>query len=169
MAMTGVSAPRVLAVVCTSLVVSGCTSLPDVSSASRSEESVVEELLSITEAYNDIWEELDYDGIAEYHASDFTYYRRGVVDTESQDDFARSFNENVATQITAYWSDASEISVDLIGSDAGLVAFLFRGGVRLPDGTEVPYDGALTYVWERREGRWQLVHIHESAYLPDSE
>lgn len=89
-----------------------------------------------------------------------------MVDSESNTDFERAYHENVATQITAYWASASDTWVKVLGPNAGLVAFVFRGGVETPDGARYDYDGALTYVFERREGQWRLTHIHESAYQP---
>jgi ketosteroid isomerase-like protein len=49
-----------------------------------------------------------------------------------------------------------------------VVAFVFRGGVETLDGATHDYDGALTYVYERRGEHWRIVHIHESAFLPES-
>jgi hypothetical protein len=63
-----------------------------------------------------------------------TYYRRGVVDSESKADFERAYHENVATQITGYWASASDTWVKVLGPEAGLVVFVFRGGVKTPDG-----------------------------------
>jgi uncharacterized protein (TIGR02246 family) len=125
-------------------------------------------LLSTTAAYNAAWEALDSARISAFHADDFTYYRRGVVDSESSADFARAYHENVATQITGYWASASNRWVKVLGPDAGIVAFVFRGGVETPDGVKRDYDGALTYVLERRGGQWRITHIHESEYRPES-
>lgn len=146
----------------------GCTSPQSDSLDAEQEAAIADTLLSVTEAYNDVWQQLDYEQIVAYHADDFTYYRRGVVDTASQADFEQSFHDNVATQITAYWSAATDVSVKVLGRDAGIVAFVFRGGVETPDGARHDYDGALTYVYERRGDKWQIVHIHESAYDPGS-
>lgn len=146
----------------------GCS--PPQSDGLDSEEdaAIKETLLSITEAYNDVWQQLDFEKIEAYHADDFTYYRRGVVDTASHDNFGQSFDDNVATQITAYWADATEIRVDVLSRHSGIVAFVFRGGVETPDGAKHDYDGALTYVFNQVDGEWQIVHIHESKYDPDS-
>jgi ketosteroid isomerase-like protein len=145
-------------------ITAGCGTRPDKDTDAEQEAAIVTTLLSTTEEYNAVWESLDFERISAYHGDDFTYYRRGVVDSAS--DFQMAFLENVATQITAYWSYASSISVDVLGQDAGIVAFLFRGGVETPGGAKHDYDGAPTYVFERRRGDWKIVHIHESAYLP---
>jgi len=109
-----------------------------------------------------------FEKIGAYHADNFSYYRRGVVDTASHDNFEQSFHDNVSTQITAYWADATDIRVDVLSRNSGIVAFVFRGGVETPDGAKHDYDGALTYVFKRSGDEWQLVHIHESAYNSDS-
>jgi uncharacterized protein (TIGR02246 family) len=151
-----------------SMVGVGCASISPPPLSSDQEAAISEALLSTTAAYNAAWEALDFEQIAKFHAADFTYYRRGVVDSESNDDFARAYHENVATQISGYWASASDTWVKILGPDAGIVAFVFRGGVETPDGAKHNYDGALTYVYERRDGQWRITHIHESAYLPES-
>ena len=146
----------------------GCASTASLRLNSEQEAAISEILLSTTAAYNAAWEALDFDRISEFHADDFTYYRRGIVDSESNADFERAYHENVATQITGYWASASHTWVKVLGPEAGIVAFVFRGGVETPDGAKHTYDGALTYVYERRGGQWRITHIHESAYLPES-
>lgn len=146
----------------------GCVSTQAQRLDAERELAIADTLLAITKAYNAAWEELDLERISEYHADDFTYYRRGVVQSASQTEFEQVYHDDVATQITSYWANATETWVEVLGPDAGVVAFVFRGGVETPDGATYDYDGALTYVYERRGGRWQVVHIHESAYLPES-
>jgi len=146
----------------------GCTSPSGEELSAERETEIAETLLSITEAYNAVWEELDLERISEYHADDFTYYRRGVVQSASQTEFEQAYHDDVATQITAYWANATDTWVEVLGPNSGVVAFVFRGGVETPDGGKFDYDGALTYIYERRDEKWQIVHIHESAYIPDS-
>ena len=131
------------------------------------ETSIADTLLAITEAYNAAWEALDLGRLSAYHADDFTYYRQGVVQSASQAEFEKAYHDDVATQITGYWADASDMWVEVLGPDAGLVAFVFRGGVQTPDGAKWDYDGALTYAYERRDDEWRIVHIHESAFRPE--
>ena len=149
-------------------IVIGCNSSQEILPNDLVEAAIADTLLSITEAYNAAWEKLDLDQISEYHADDFTYYRRGTLDSKSQSEFEQVYHDDVATQITSYWADASNIWVEVLGTDAGTVAFEFRGGVTTPDGATHDYDGALTYIFERRDGHWRLVHIHESAYRPQA-
>ena len=146
----------------------GCTPPQTERFDAEQEAAIANTLLSITEAYNAVWEDLDLQRISEYHADDFTYYRRGVVQSTSQTEFEKAYHDDVATKITSYWADAKDIWVEVLGPDAGMVAFVFRGGVETPDGAKYDYDGALTYVYERRGEQWRIVHIHESAYIPES-
>ena len=163
--MASITFPLVAISMC--ILILGCTPENDGVLSAEDEAAIASTLLSIAEEYNTVWETLDSEQISAFHADEFTYYRRGTVDSASAADFRRAFQDNVATQITAYWADASSVSVDVLNRDAGLVAFLFRGGVETPDGTEHAYSGALTYVFERHSEAWQIVHIHESAYNPE--
>lgn len=145
-----------------------CAAGQDTRPNTEREAAIADTLLSITETYNAVWEELDLERMSEYHAADFTYYRRGVVQSASQSEFEQAYHDDVATQITSYWADATNTWVEVLGPDAGVVAFVFRGEVVTPDGAVHDYDGALTYVFERRNTEWQIVHIHESEYFPES-
>ncbi len=165
--------PFVIVLLLVCFVVSGCMSASNLRLNAEQKAAVRHSLLSVTEAYNAAWESLDYEQISAFHGTDFTYYRRGAVDSDSYADFERAFHENVATQITTYWADMSDTWVNVLSQNAGVVAINFRGGVETPDG-ETPdgekhdYNGALTYVLERIEGRWKITHIHESEFIPES-
>jgi ketosteroid isomerase-like protein len=157
---------QLLATLLVSTVTVGCATPQTQQLAAGREAAIADTLLSLTEAYNTVWAELDLERISEYHADDFTYYRQGVVQSASQTEFERAYHDDVATQITSYWANARETWVEVLGLDAGVVAFVFRGGVETPDGAMHDYDGALTYVYERRGGHWRIVHIHESGIPP---
>lgn len=143
-------------------VVAACAPTQSAQLDPNTETEIAETLLSVTNEYNSVWEALDLERIAEHHADDFTYYRRGVVAAASPQEFEQMYHDEVATQITSYRAEASDIRVEVLGPDAGMAAFLFRGEVTTPDGAAHEYSGALTYVFERRDGEWKVAHVHES-------
>lgn len=150
------------AILMTLAVLAACTATRSARPDPSSEAEIAGVLRSLTDEYNAAWEQLDLPRIVEYHAEDLTYYRQGVVAAASPEEFERMYHDEVATQITSYGAETSDLVVKALGPDAGMVAFLFRGEVTTPDGTTHDYSGALSYVFERRAGEWRIVHIHES-------
>ena len=142
--------------------VTGCTAMQSAQHGTTTHAEIADILLSVSNEYNAAWEALDPVRIAKFHAEDFTYYRQGVIAAASPEEFQEMYHDDVATQITAYRADTSEVVVKTLAPDAGIVAFLFRGEVTTPNGATHEYSGALTYVFERRMGEWKVVHIHES-------
>ncbi len=128
---------------------------------------VAETILSLTNKYNAVWETLEWERIAPFHSNDIRYYWRGVLASSSQAEFKRHFHEDILTEIQGYSATTVDPHVQALGSDAGVVSFEFRGQVVTPDGKTHDYSGAMSYVFERREGDWKIVLIHESAPVPE--
>ena len=82
--MTRPSTLPLVAALLTSGLAIGCSPPRTAGLSAEREAAIADTLLSLTEAYNEVWEELDLERISEYHAADFTYYRRGVVQSASQ-------------------------------------------------------------------------------------
>ena len=133
------------------------------------EAAIADTLLALTDSYNAAWEDLDLEQISQFHADDLRYYWRGATASSSQADFERLFREDILSQIRAYSAKVLDPHVEVLGSYAGAVSFVFDGVVETPEGVSLDYDGALTYVFERRDGEWKLVLIHESAPLREGQ
>ena len=56
-----------------------------------------------------------------------------------------------------------EPHVQLLGENAAVVSHVYDADYVGQNGERTNYDGALTYVFHRKDGKWRIVHIHESA------
>jgi ketosteroid isomerase-like protein len=123
-------------------------------------------LLDLTNAYNAAWETLDVDTISAFHADDIRYYWRGDLACANQQEF-KPLLEGILTDINAYSAVMVDPNVYVISPNAGIVSFQFDGQVDDHQGQTHEYDGAMTYVFEKRNGQWKLTLIHESAPVPE--
>lgn len=124
------------------------------------EREVREQVAELVEA----WGSLDPDRYLDLFSSDSHWLYEGVpIDPEMLDGMVRSYMGSHAEAEYA-WEDTS---VEVLGPDAALFAGTFS--LRQVDkaGKESSDQGAVTFVLERRNGQWKVVHAHES--LPAAE
>ncbi len=160
------SGKRAVAVALSIVATLALVSVSSCQKGAQGEDDLAEFLLSLTNEYNAAWETLNLDSISEFHSDDIRYYWRGLLVCASQSEFERHFREDILTVITAYSAETVEPHVEVLGPDAGVVSYGFRGQVVTPDGETQDYSGALSIVFERRDGDWKVVLIHESAPEP---
>lgn len=121
------------------------------------EAGVADTLLSLTRKYEDAWETLDAEAILAFHPEDLLYYWRGRL-TPSRDAFAQVLREQILPAAgEGYATETIDPRVQTLGPDAGVVSSRFRS-----EGSE-EVEGAVSLVYERRNGTWKIVHVHESA------
>lgn len=116
------------------------------------EEAIASTVLGLTEAYLDAWESLDKDRILSFHSDDIRYYWLGKGTISSNSDFARLLDQ-ILPGIKSWSVQVKDQHVEVLGRDAAVVSFLTQAG-------------ASTYVFERRDGQWKIINIHESEPIP---
>ena len=57
----------------------------------------------------------------------------------------------------------SEPVVQVVGEDAAIISFTFEAESVEINGTRSKESGALTYIWNKTNDKWKIVHVHESA------
>lgn len=129
-----------------------------------SDAAIEQEIIDITNAYNQTWETVDMDLVAQFHAEDIRYYWHGFRAAASNEEFLEVFKEWMAT--TKVWKmEVENYDVQVLGKDLAIIGFNSSATTSILTNGE-PYEygtGALTYVWKRINGAWKIVHIHESA------
>jgi uncharacterized protein (TIGR02246 family) len=126
-----------------------------------------EEVEALYQAFNEAWEKRDMDFIRDYFAHDpdmlLFFERRQLegfeaVETLYENMFAHARPGSVTSRV-------SNLKVDARG-DMAYVAANFHLDVMNPEGEEMTDTGRVTVVFERREGRWRVVHRHTSFQAP---
>ena len=119
---------------------------------------------ALAEEYNEAWETLDIASIVEFHGMGFEYY---WFNTRVAEDFEDVLRDVWLAETKEYEIEISNPGVEVLGTDAAVISFLFNDREVSLSGDVVTSEGAMIYVFERREGRWKIVRIHHSGPVPE--
>ena len=133
------------------------------SSCSSNNNSIEKEVINLTNEYLKTWETLDVEKIAAFHSDEnLIYYWHGELASKSNDHFRQLFTDILSS--TREWSiKTSKPVVQVINEHAAIISFIGEAESTEKNGTKSKETGASTYVWMKNDGKWKIVHIHESA------
>jgi len=126
---------------------------------SADEKAIVNILNRVVESVH----KLDYAGVRDLIPDDGMYF--GSVTP-----VARGFQELYEQQFSKVWPNISEfkmvdesIALQVCGPLAWATSLFVSGG-KGSDGELIQRKGRMTFVFERRDGNWVMVHSHDSLY-----
>lgn len=155
----------------TLLILAACATLAAPLSAQRPrptrDERSAAEIRALFDEFNAAWERRDPAFIERFYAHDpdelFFFERRQLTGWNTiRELYATMFASASRGTVKSTYSN---LQVRARG-DAGWLAVNFRLEVREPDGTTSVDDGRESMVFERRNGRWVVVHRHTSFQAP---
>ena len=125
---------------------------------------IIEEIMAITEKYNQTWGTVDMNKVAGFHSdSSFRYYRNMKLAISSNEDF-RKLMPQYFTGIKTWRIEVIDPVVQVLSDNAAVIGFTGKAELITNEGTITDSgSGAYTYVWQKNNGQWKLVHIHESV------
>lgn len=140
------------------IIVSGCQS------EKYSDSEIKDEIIKMTDAYHQTWETVNMDSVAKFHADDIRYYWHGFKAASSNHEFIKVFKEWMSS--TAVWKmEVENYDVQVLSENIAIIGYNTKSTTTILN-TGEPYDygnGALSYVWRKKNGAWKIIHIHESA------
>ena len=127
-------------------------------------EKIVEEILAVTDKYNQTWGTINMLKVAEFHSdSSFRYYRNMKLSVGSNGEFKKLYPQ-ILKGTKSFKMKVENPVVQVLGKDAALIGFTALAElITLDDKVLDVGTGAYTYVWKKLDGQWKIVHIHESA------
>jgi ketosteroid isomerase-like protein len=131
----------------------------------ESPESIQKQIEDVTTRYNKSWESLDIEKIAAFHSGkSFLYWSSGGLSCGTNEEFRKVFGNILPMMKKWTIKEISNSSVQVLGEDAAVASLLLDAESIGQDGSVSNHgSGALTYVWNRIDGDWKIVHIHEST------
>ena len=127
-------------------------------------QNIVEQILTITEKYNKTWETLNMDDVAKYHSdSSFRYYRDMKLSVGCNEKF-KKVTPQLFKGTKSCTMEVSNPVVQILSKNAAVISF--TGVAKLVTKKNEVLDigtGAYTYIWQKINNKWKIVHIHESA------
>jgi hypothetical protein len=127
-------------------------------------DKIVEEILAITEKYNQTWETINMLKVADFHSdSSFRYYRNMKLSVGSNEEFKKLYPQ-ILKGTKSFKMKVENPVVQVLAKEAALIGFTALGELITVDNKVLDIGtGAYTYVWKKINGQWKIVHIHESA------
>jgi hypothetical protein len=127
------------------------------------DEIIVKEILTLTKEYNGAWDKLNMETVAKFHSdSNFRYYRYGTLAVSSNAEFRKMAPEWMKETKSLETIEFSEPVVQILSNNIAVIGFKGAARAVLKNGTEEIDSGAVTYVWQKINNQWKIVHIHES-------
>lgn len=129
-----------------------------------SDAEIKQEIIDVTNEYNQAWETVDMDIVSKFHDKDIKYYWHGFLASSSNEEFLKVFKEWLSP--TKVWKmEVENFDVQVLAEDLAIIGFNSSSSTTiLTNGESYDYGtGAFTYVWKKSNGKWKIIHIHESA------
>jgi len=112
----------------------------------------------------ELWNRLDPDAwLALFGDSVRWYYNATSLDRAGVEDMVHGL---MSFTREAHYRVLSEPDVEVLGPDAAVASFPMVQSATGVNGEELDEPTGLTFVYERREGDWKIVRVHESMGVP---
>ena len=127
-------------------------------------EKIVEEILAITDKYNQTWGTINMLKVASFHSDgSFRYYRNMKLSIGSNEEFKKVYPQ-ILKGTKSFTIKIENPVVQVLAEDAAVIGFTAVAELITFDNKVLDIGtGAYTYVWKKTGGQWKIVHIHESA------
>jgi uncharacterized protein (TIGR02246 family) len=127
--------------------------------------STEQDALQVIERWKTAFKESDVDGITRLYAPDASFFGTGSQALVTAPAAIRTYFETALQRNKPRGAELLEHSVRVVSDDVVIVTGLDRvSGTK--DGSIQYGNGRVTFVLERREGTWRIVHFHRSALPP---
>ena len=125
-------------------------------------QKITNEIIAITEKYNQTWETLNMNDVAKFHSdSSFRYYRNMKSSVASNDDFRKKMPLYLK-EVKKWTLTVNNYSVQVLSKDVAIISFTGVAElVNMDNKISDEGTGAYTYIWKKVNDQWKLVHIHE--------
>jgi ketosteroid isomerase-like protein len=106
---------------------------------------------------------LDYEGVRDFIPDDGLYFGSYAVMAEGYDELYEKQFSKVWPNIKEFAMVSSSINIHTAETNAWATC-LFVSSAATADGELVERKGRMTFIFERRQGEWSMVHSHDSLY-----
>jgi ketosteroid isomerase-like protein len=129
----------------------------------KEKKKIAEQILTLTKEYSHTWETLNMDAAANYHSdSTFKYYRYGTLAVSSNTEFKKMAPQWMEETKSLEIIEFSDPVVQVLSNNIAVLSFKGVAKIVLKNGKEELDAGTVTYVWQKINDKWKIVHIHES-------
>lgn len=119
-------------------------------------------VLAKTLNWHAAWEHLEPNAVLAHYAPDLRYYWFGEV-MPSLEAFKAALHRHIIPASYGYSLQPISPDIQVLSPTSAISSFLFNGTVNRRNGTTEPVAAAVSLVFEKRNGEWWIVHVHESG------
>lgn len=125
------------------------------------------EFRTLIERYNDAWSTMNPDKAALFYAKDATlvFYDLAPLKYTGWSEYDKGVRNLLGGFQSLKLTPKDDLRVTRRGNLAWTTV-TFHLSAKMKDGSSSESDGRHTAIWERRGGKWLIVHEHVSAPLP---
>ena len=126
-------------------------------------QKIVAEIRAITEKYNKTWNTLNMNTVAKFHSdSSFRYYRYGILAVSSNTEFKKMAPQWMGETKSLETIEFTDPVVQVLSNNIAVISFKGVTKIVLKNGNEELDSNMATYVWQKINNEWKIIHIHES-------
>jgi hypothetical protein len=127
-------------------------------------QKIEEEILAITQKYNQTWETIDMLKVSQFHSdSSFRYCRNMRIGVSSNEEFKKLLPVYMSG-VKSWKIEVSTPTIQVLSENVAVISFTGKAELTTKENkVSDEGTGAYTYVWQKINGQWRIVHIHEST------
>lgn len=104
------------------------------------------------------WSELEPEPYIRLFSEDLQFYFQGWIDRE---EFEKLVPE-IMDGLSEYSIEVRDPKIEVLGRNAGVASLIYRAQPVDTAGKSHEFEAVFTLVYQRRDGRWKVVQVHES-------
>jgi hypothetical protein len=120
-------------------------------------------LMARTQQWVDTWNNKDLEGMRRLHAADIGRQRYGIGHGFTTVEWLLKELRDKNFWGLSWSLRIVDPEVRMLGGDAGLVSFRLLGTETPTEGPAHPFSAAFSVVFQRIQGEWRIVHVHDSS------
>lgn len=126
-------------------------------------QKIISEILAITKKYNKAWDSLNMNTVAKFHSDkSFRYYRYGTLAVSSNAEFKKMAPIWMEETKSLEAIEFTDPVVQVLSKDIAMISFKGTAKIIFKNGNEELDSNTATYLWQKENNEWKIVHIHES-------
>ena len=122
--------------------------------------TIADSTLSMAVMYKGAWEQRRPELVSQFHSEDFVYYWNGE---RADDEVHAALHGEALFGLEEYGIEMIDPDVQVLGPDEAVVSFRYRHRESNSSGSVRESEGAMRYVFERRNRVWKIVRVVQSG------
>jgi uncharacterized protein (TIGR02246 family) len=142
----------------------GCQGTDSTESAADRKAALADTVQVLVQEWATAWSALKPEPYLDLYSEDVQFYYRGTRSPR------RTFVKQVRSLMEGYQTyriEPGDPQIDVLAENAAVASFRYKGQAVDTTGNARDVSAAVTLVYQRRDGDWKIIQVHESVPPPD--